>query len=73
MNHASSTPSAVCSIDSHPRRSEAHILAGSRARRSSDCPVCLGEHQEEIHSATLSVHQWFRAEVTKSFQPPVVI
>ena len=32
-----------------------------------ECPVCLGEHWEQIHDATLSVRQWFRGEVTKSF------
>lgn len=40
----------------------------------NECPVCLDAHDEEIHQATLSVRQWFRGEVTKSFQvlPPVV-
>ncbi len=33
-----------------------------------DCPVCLGPHDEETHSATLSVRRWFRDEVTKSFR-----
>ena len=38
-----------------------------------ECPVCFGEHDDEIHAATLSVRQWFREEVTKSFRiPPVV-
>ena len=32
-----------------------------------ECRVCLGEHEEQIHDATLSVRQWFRGEVTKSF------
>ena len=36
-------------------------------RRAAECPVCLGPHDEEIHSATLSVRQWFREEVTKGF------
>ena len=34
----------------------------------SECSVCLGEHDEEIHAATLSVRGWFRDEVTKSFR-----
>ena len=40
---------------------------------AADCPVCLGQHDEEIHAATLAVHRWFRAEVTKSFQPLVLM
>ena len=32
-----------------------------------DCPVCLGQHDEEIHLVTLGLRQWFRGEVTKSF------
>jgi len=38
-------------------------------RRTADCKVCLCQHDEEIHAATLSVREWFRDEVTKSFQP----
>ncbi len=37
--------------------------------RTADCRVCLGQHDDEIHEATLSVRRWFRDEVTKSFQP----
>ena len=29
------------------------------------CAVCLCEHDAEIHDATLSVHGWMRAQVTK--------
>ena len=39
----------------------------------AECPVCFGEHDDDIHAATLSVRQWFREEVTKSFRiAPVV-
>jgi hypothetical protein len=40
---------------------------------AADCPVCLGQHDDEIHAATLAVHRWFRAEVTKSFEPLVLM
>ncbi|GEM_PF-3059377 len=33
--------------------------------RTRECPVCLGQHEEEIHTATLRVRRWFRGEVTK--------
>ena len=41
----------------------------------NECSVCLGEHDAEIHAATLSVRRWFRDEVTKSFriQPEVLV
>jgi hypothetical protein len=35
--------------------------------RFKECPICLGQHEEQIHDATVSVRQWFRGEVTKSF------
>jgi hypothetical protein len=30
-----------------------------------ECSVCLGEHQEETHNATLRVRAWFRGRVTR--------
>lgn len=35
--------------------------------RTTDCHICLGPHDDEIHAATLSVRRWFRDEVTKGF------
>jgi hypothetical protein len=32
-----------------------------------ECRICLGEHDEEIHAATLNVRAWFRDQVTKNF------
>ena len=29
----------------------------------SDCSVCLGQHDEEIHAATLRVRKWFRTQI----------
>jgi hypothetical protein len=29
-----------------------------------DCRVCLVEHDEEIHEATLRVRSWWKEEVT---------
>ena len=34
---------------------------------SSDCHVCMVPHDDEIHAATLNLHDWFRSEVTKYF------
>ena len=34
-------------------------------RNRHDCRVCLGEHDEEIHGATVRVHTWLRREVTR--------
>jgi hypothetical protein len=54
-----------------PEIHDAGIIAHRRTRtarcRCEECPVCLGQHEERIHDATLSVRQWFRGEVTKSF------
>ena len=40
------------------------------------CRICLVEHDEEIHAATLNVHVWFHDQVTQGFHdepevPPV--
>ncbi len=35
-----------------------------RDSEKSVCRICLGVHDEEIHAATLSVHAWFREQVT---------
>ncbi|MGA2116044.1 MAG: hypothetical protein ABSH56_14990 [Bryobacteraceae bacterium] len=35
--------------------------------RGRECRVCMGEHDEETHNATLAVHAWYRSEVTKYF------
>jgi hypothetical protein len=54
-----------------PEIQNAGILADQAAPRVRchfrECRVCLGEHEEQVHDATLSVRQWFRGEVTKSF------
>ena len=33
----------------------------------SECAVCYTAHDEEIHQATVSIHQWFHAQVTHEF------
>ncbi len=49
-------------------------LAAGMARRYSlprmdrkTCRICLVEHDEEIHAATISVHDWFHDQVTQGF------
>ncbi|HEY2016843.1 MAG TPA: hypothetical protein VGH38_25235 [Bryobacteraceae bacterium] len=31
------------------------------------CKVCLVQHDDEIHAATVSVHGWFHDQVTQGF------
>ena len=33
----------------------------------SECAVCYADHDEEIHQATLNIHQWFKHQVTHDF------
>ncbi len=37
------------------------------------CKVCLLEHDEEIHAATLNVHHWFHDQVTQGLWDDVAI
>jgi hypothetical protein len=39
--------------------------AGHSGRKSSDCSICFGPHDEEIHVATLSVREWLRHEIAR--------
>ena len=43
--------------------------AGPVRSGAGGCSVCLGAHDDEIHAATVRVHRWFRAKVTKGFEP----
>jgi hypothetical protein len=36
--------------------------------KAKECKVCMMEHDEEIHDATLSVRHWFAWQVTKHFE-----
>jgi hypothetical protein len=48
--------------------------AANRRKGSVDCTVCCGLHDDGIHDATVSVHEWFRGRVTRGFVtalPPV--
>jgi hypothetical protein len=44
--------------------------AYSRSMREKVCKTCLVEHDEEIHAATLSLHQWLREMVTPGLREP---
>jgi hypothetical protein len=39
------------------------------------CKICLVQHDDEIHEATLSVRGWFRDQVTQGFyeEPEVLV
>lgn len=34
---------------------------------SRPCKVCMVQHDDEIHAATVSVHTWFHDQVTQGF------
>ena len=34
-----------------------------------ECATCAGRHDEEIHDATVSIHQWLRLEVQRWIEP----
>lgn len=35
----------------------------------SECRVCLGVHDEDIHDATVTIHLWLRSEIARRTQP----
>jgi hypothetical protein len=38
-----------------------------------ECRICLGEHNAEIHHATLAIHGWLRARLRRVLGPPPVV
>ena len=34
----------------------------------NECSVCLADHDEAIHEATLRIHRWFYGQVTHHFE-----
>ena len=45
-----------------------NAVAERKPARRKTCTTCLGEHDEDIHSATLKVREWFRRQVIKNFE-----
>jgi hypothetical protein len=44
-------------------------MSGNQEKRPErECKVCYAAHDEEIHQATLSIHQWFQHQVTHDFE-----
>ena len=35
----------------------------------TDCAVCYGKHDGEVHAATIRVHQWLRLRLQRALQP----
>ena len=40
----------------------------SKVHSESECAVCYATHDQEIHDATLRIHQWLRGQVTHNFE-----
>jgi hypothetical protein len=36
-----------------------------------ECPVCFGLHNDDIHDASISIRNWFRADVLRRMERPV--
>jgi hypothetical protein len=36
----------------------------------NDCRVCLGVHDEQIHLATVRIHNWWRQSLLSLFSEP---
>ena len=61
----SQTSSAYSAVRAFHRYGEALAQKSLSRLRAGECPTCLGEHDEDIHLATIRVHRWFRTEVTR--------
>jgi hypothetical protein len=43
------------------------MLNDTEKNSTSECVVCYGAHDDEIHEATLRIHVWFHGHVTRNF------
>jgi hypothetical protein len=48
---------------------KAQAPAPVHVMRGRECRVCFGPHDEEIHQASTSIKEWFKAEVTRYLPP----
>ena len=46
------------------------MTENARINRAADCDVCGAGHDEEIHEATVTIHRWFREQVTQYLYDP---
>ena len=44
-------------------RMATHTL--KKVNGARECRVCLGRHDEDVHSATVTIHMWLRREVAR--------
>ena len=40
---------------------------------AADCEVCVCGHDEEIHQATVRIHEWLRYELTKFWDDEIPV
>ncbi len=45
---------------------------GKNSKKQAECSVCYVAHDDEIHDATLRIHQWFCSQVTHQFEEDLV-
>lgn len=41
------------------------MVTHKKVNNARECRVCLGRHDEDIHSATVTIHLWLRREVAR--------
>ena len=44
------------------------MITDAKEKSELECTVCYSTHDDEIHDATLRIHHWFLAQVTRNFE-----
>ena len=44
---------------------------GEPVTATKECQTCLGPHDDEMHNATVAIHDWFRWQVTRHLTPAI--
>lgn len=53
-----------------PGAATAQVIELEAVPAVAECDVCFGQHDEEIHDATVSIHGWLRSEIERRTGPP---
>ena len=49
------------------------MFDGTKENSTPECVVCYAVHDDEIHEASLRIHRWFQAYVTRNFEDTALL
>lgn len=59
-------------LEPEQRAAYCHIEPENSFMTDFTCKICLVDHNEEMHEATLAIREWHRGQVTKNFEEELI-